>query len=148
MRKLLHSINVKIFIGITDFLSRYVIRYLYRARLKETLKCNKVNSLVYIYDAPNLKPSWAGAITIGRNIFIRWDSHTTRRHELRHVWQGEKFGLMFPVIYLYDFMRGFISNLLAGKRINDAWMLAYRDIRFEAEAYGIQNKMWIRCRNK
>ena len=64
------------------------------------------------------------AITLGRNI-LAWRAMTASEleHELEHVRQWRRFGIAFPLVYVFESVR----QLLAGRR----W---YHDNRFEAAA--------------
>lgn len=73
----------------------------------------------------------AEAVCIGRTIYYRGPKHSVwpalRKHEMKHVEQYEKYGLLgFLVIYLFWYTVG----RLQGK---DHWG-AYKDIPFEVEA--------------
>lgn len=72
-----------------------------------------------------LRRTWIGAITIGHVVLAR-DAATLQRtlaHELAHVRQFERWGLLFPFLYFW----ASFSAWRSGGR-------AYFDNRFEVEA--------------
>lgn len=70
-----------------------------------------------------LLPNWL-AITIGHSI-LTWRALTAPEleHELEHVRQWERFGILFPLAYLAEAYRA--------RRAGGRW---YHDNRFEAAA--------------
>ena len=99
------------------------------ARLRMMFKCNGV--LVKVYLADRLFPAWANGITIGRNVFLLSDVEPDMevgmelpvlKHELWHVMQGKRWGILFPLLYLLGSIGG------------------YRRNPFEREAYAKQHR--------
>jgi hypothetical protein len=85
----------------------------------------------------NILVGYAG-ITFGRHIFLasteKQRSLITLRHEYQHYLQYQQIGITkFIWLYLKDFFKFyFIENL--------SWARAYRSIRFEVDAYKVQNQ--------
>jgi len=74
------------------------------------------------------KTGFAG-LTLGQVILFRWDVNTWQRlmaHEEEHVRQMERWGIIFPFLYIGEFLFHFV-------RTRD-WMSAYYSISWEKKA--------------
>ncbi len=64
--------------------------------------------IVRVYVAKRLFPGWAAGLTLGRNIFLIQSEYSNPyllNHELWHVCQGKRLGLLFLWKYLISWAR-------------------------------------------
>ena len=117
-----------IFFRLADFVAALYARWR-GAKLSHAFFCNGV--LVRVYTARKLFPAWASGVTIGRNVFLleavegdleQGIELPVLKHELWHVMQGKRWGLLFPVLYLLGWI-----------------VFGYRGNPFEREAYDKQH---------
>lgn len=88
-----------------------------------------------VYLFRRLVPKWAVGQAFGDLIFLRMDfqhDRTTITHELVHVEQWHRHGWQFAFRYL-------LASLGAG--IKHGWACAYRQNKFEIEAYAREHEV-------
>jgi len=98
----------------------FFYRFIVRAKPSRVVRCPSTGP-VRVYVAEKLIPRWAGGVTLGRNVFIVRKSLSDPcmlRHELTHVRQMQRDGLLFPIKYAWYWLRR-----------------GYRQVPYEVEAY-------------
>lgn len=77
------------------------------AKRCRTIWCDDIEEPIRVWCANWLIPRWAGGVTIGRDIFIVKGLEYNKRylaHEITHVRQWRRYGPLFVLIYLWQYI--------------------------------------------